>query len=212
MSVARSALRQRAAVAAGVGLRRARRRRRAAIHARQRLDALRLVAVAARSFLWKRTVCRRSSAILELDLAVGVPEEPRVAQPRRDDALGVLRDDPLVLRLGVDDGEERRLQLAVVVDHREVVLMVDQRRRQHFLRQLAGTPRSKKPATTAGNSTRSATSSSSAACSRQAARGRRACAPWPRARARSDRGARRASRIDEVLGQPRLVVVEASAP
>ena len=48
----------------------------------------------------------------------------------------LLAIDALVGRLRVHDREERRLQRAVVVDHREEVLMVNQRRRQHFLRQL----------------------------------------------------------------------------
>ena len=70
------------------------------------------------------------------DLAIGFPEEPRVAQPRRDDPLGVAGDGALVVRLGVDDGEKRVLQLAVLGFDRKVVLMVNQRRRQHFLGQL----------------------------------------------------------------------------
>jgi hypothetical protein len=69
-------------------------------------------------------------------LAIRVPEERRVAQPRRDDALGVLRDLALVGRLRVDDGEERLFQRALVVEHREVMLVMDQRGRQHFLRQF----------------------------------------------------------------------------
>ena len=69
-------------------------------------------------------------------LAIGFPEEPRVAQPRRDDPLGVARDRPLVVGLGVDDREKRVLQLSVLALDREVVLMVNQRRRQHFLGQL----------------------------------------------------------------------------
>ena len=71
-----------------------------------------------------------------MTLAVGLPEELRVAQPRGHDALGVLRDRPLVARLRVDDRQERFLQLAVVCHHREPVLVVHERRRQHFLRQL----------------------------------------------------------------------------
>ena len=75
-------------------------------------------------------------ARLERRLAIGLPEEPRVAQPRRDDALGVARDRALVVRLGVDDREKRVLQPAVLALDRKVVLMVNQRRRQHFFRQL----------------------------------------------------------------------------
>ena len=73
---------------------------------------------------------------LERRLAIGLPEEPRVAQPRRDDALGVARDGALVVGLGVDDREKRVLQLAVLGLDRKVVLMVNQRRRQHFVGQL----------------------------------------------------------------------------
>ena len=73
---------------------------------------------------------------LERRLAVGFPEEARVAQPRRDDALGVARDGALVVGLGVDDREKRVLQLAVLGLDRKVVLMMNQRRRQHFLGQL----------------------------------------------------------------------------
>ena len=72
---------------------------------------------------------------LEQRLAIAFPEEPRIAQPGGDDALGVLRDQPLVLRLGVDDGEEGFLQLAAIRHDREVVLVVHQRGREHFLRQ-----------------------------------------------------------------------------
>ena len=72
---------------------------------------------------------------LQFRLPVALPEEPRIAEPPGDDALGILRDDALVFRLGVDDGQERFLQFAVLGDHREVMLMVDERRREHFLRQ-----------------------------------------------------------------------------
>ena len=69
-------------------------------------------------------------------LPIRFPEEPRIAQPRGDDPLGVAGDGALVVRLGVDDGEKRVLQLAVLALDRKVVLMVNQRRRQHFLGQL----------------------------------------------------------------------------
>ena len=72
---------------------------------------------------------------LERVLAIGFPEELRVAQPRGDDALGVLRDHALVGRLRVDDGEERFLQLARLGHDRKPVLMMHERRRQHFFRQ-----------------------------------------------------------------------------
>ncbi len=72
-----------------------------------------------------------------------------------------------------------------------------------------GTPRSKKPATTPGNSTRSATSSSSAAWSFRWTRppSRRA---WHLELARDAIAALGVLEDDEVLGQPRLVVVEAA--
>ena len=69
-------------------------------------------------------------------LPVGLPEETRVPQPRRDDALGVARDGALGVGLGVDDGEKRVLQLSVLSLDRKVVLMMNQRRRQHLIRQL----------------------------------------------------------------------------
>ena len=75
----------------------------------------------------------RDSSVLR---AIGFPEEPRVAQPRGDDALGVARDGALVVGLGVDDREKRVLQRAVLAFDRKVVLMMNQRRRQHFVGQL----------------------------------------------------------------------------
>ena len=73
---------------------------------------------------------------LERRLAILVVEEPRVAQPRRQHALGIARDDLRLLGLHVGDREKRRLQLAVLVHHREVVLVMNHRRRQHFLGEL----------------------------------------------------------------------------
>ena len=66
------------------------------------------------SFLWNSSVPSRSMRDSSGILPVGLPEEPRVAQPRRDDALGVAGDGPLVVGLGVDDGEKRVLQRAVL--------------------------------------------------------------------------------------------------
>jgi hypothetical protein len=75
-------------------------------------------------------------ACIERYLPVRVPEESRVPQPRGQHALRVARDDLRLFRLHVDDGEERRLELAVLVDHREIVLVMNHRGRQHFLRQI----------------------------------------------------------------------------
>ena len=75
------------------------------------LDALGLVAIAAELLVEEHRV-QPLEPRLERGLAIRFPEELRIAQPRGDDALGVLRDQPLVRRLRVDDGEERFLQLA----------------------------------------------------------------------------------------------------
>ena len=75
-------------------------------------------------------------ARLERRLAIGLPEELRVAQARRQHALGVDGDGAGVVGLDVGDGEERRQQPPGVVRHREVVLVMDHRRRQHLLGQL----------------------------------------------------------------------------
>ncbi|MGC4085384.1 MAG: hypothetical protein QM736_25495 [Vicinamibacterales bacterium] len=69
-------------------------------------------------------------------LAIRFPEEARVAQASGYDALRVAGNRALVVRLGVDDGEEGVLQFAVLALDREVVLMMNQRRRQHFLGEL----------------------------------------------------------------------------
>ena len=68
--------------------------------------------------------------------AIGLPEKSGIPQPRRDDALGIPRDRPLVVRFGVDDRQKCVLQSPVVAFHRKIVLVVNQRRRQHFLREL----------------------------------------------------------------------------
>src|SRR3954465_7557945 len=68
---------------------------------------------------------QRSQALdarLERGFAIRFPEEPGVAQARDHHALGVARDGPLVVRLGVDDGKERVLQLAVLAFDRKVML------------------------------------------------------------------------------------------
>jgi len=72
---------------------------------------------------------------VERRLSILVPEEPGVAEPRRQDTFGVACDDLRLLRLHVDDGEKRRLQLAVLIHHREVVLVMNHRRGEHFVGQ-----------------------------------------------------------------------------
>ena len=74
-------------------------------------DALGLVAITA-ELLVKQQRVQPIEPRLERRLPIGFPEEPRVAQPRGHDPLGVLRDQPFVRRLRVDDREERFLQLA----------------------------------------------------------------------------------------------------
>ena len=115
--------------------------RRQACRTRQRrsiapvLDPFRLVAVASELLVELQGV-EPVEPRLQRDLAVGFPEELRVAQARRDHTLGVLRDHAFVLRLRVDDREECFLQLPVVGHDREPMLMVNERRRQHLLRKL----------------------------------------------------------------------------
>ena len=99
------------------------------------LDALRLVAIAS-ELLVERERVEALEPRFQGHLPVGVPEELRVPEPADDDALGVLRDEPLVARPRVHDGEERLLQLSALVEHRKIVLMVDERRRQYLVRQL----------------------------------------------------------------------------
>ena len=62
--------------------------------------------------LWNSTVSSRASRGSRPDLPIGVPEEPRIAQARRDDALGVGRDRAVVGRLRVRDRQKRRHQRA----------------------------------------------------------------------------------------------------
>jgi hypothetical protein len=73
---------------------------------------------------------------LEGRFAILVPEESRVTKPGRQDTLGVARDDFRLLRLHVRHGEKGGLQLAIFIDHRKVMLVVNHRRRQHLFRQL----------------------------------------------------------------------------
>ena len=101
----------------------------------QPLDPFRFLLV--RSELLVKQQRRETSDLgFERRLAIRFPEEARVAQARADDPLGVAGDGPFVVRLGVDHREERILQLPVVALHRKVMLMVDERCRQHFVRQL----------------------------------------------------------------------------
>jgi hypothetical protein len=101
----------------------------------KRLDPPRLLKVGSQ-LLVKQQRSQPFEARLERCLPVGLPEEPRVAQPRGNDALGVPCDRPLVVRLGVDHGQERILQTTVLGFDGKIVLMVDERRGQHFLRQF----------------------------------------------------------------------------
>ncbi len=98
---------------------------------RQLLDPLGLVAVAAKLLVEEHRV-QPVEARLERVRAVRLPEELRVPQPRRDDALGVLRDEALVGGLRVDDGEERFLERAGLGHDREPVLVMHEGRREHF--------------------------------------------------------------------------------
>ena len=100
---------------------------------RELLDPLGFVAIAA-DLLVEDDRVQPVEARLERVHAVRFPEEFRVAQARRDDALGVLRDDSLVGGLRVDDGEERFLDRSRVGHDGEPVLVMHQRRREHFFR------------------------------------------------------------------------------
>ena len=73
---------------------------------------------------------------LERHFPVRFPEEFRVTQPRRHDPLCVLRDDAFVLRLRVHDRKKRFLQLSIVGHDREPVLVMYQRGRQYFVREV----------------------------------------------------------------------------
>ena len=77
-----------------------------------------------------------ADARFEGALAILVVEESRVAQPRREHALGVARDDLGALRLHDTHGQERWLETPLFIHDREVVLMMNHRRRQHFFGKL----------------------------------------------------------------------------
>ena len=206
MSVVRSALASRAARRGVI-----RRRRAAERVARdpfgQFLDPLRLVAIAAELLVEDERV---------------QPIEPRLERrscdplPRRTSRRAAARVttrsaffaiSALVVRLRVDDREERFLQLAVVGHHRKVVLMMHERRRQHFVRQLEEAALEE-----AGDDARELDEvgdlvDQSAACSLSCTR-----PPSCRAWFSSSRAirSRRSDVIedDEVLRQPRPVLVE----
>ena len=101
----------------------------------QLLDPERLGAVAPEAPVEEHRVEARQER-LERRAAILVPEEARVAEARHERALEVARDDPRIDGLGVDHGQERRQQTAVVVHHREEVLVVDHGRREHVLGEL----------------------------------------------------------------------------
>ena len=101
----------------------------------QRFVSFDLLAVGA-ELLVKQNRRKPIDARLERRLAILVPEEPRVAQPRRQHALRIARDDLWLFRLRVGHGQECRLQLPFIVHHRKVMLVMNHRCRQHFLREL----------------------------------------------------------------------------
>ena len=207
MSVARSALHSRpacSACAAASGCPNASR----GDPCRERRDAIGLLAIAA-ELLVEQDRRQPIDARLERRLAVLVPEEARVAQPRRQHALGVARDDLRLLRLHVRHGEKRRLQLAVVVHHREVVLVMNHRRRQHFFGQLEELDR--ECARRRRTDTRRGRAPPAAATTAPRPVALTAAAQLARVRlelAADLRLALAAIEDDEVLEQPRLVVLE----
>jgi hypothetical protein len=100
---------------------------------RQSLDSLGLLPVRPKRPVEQQAVEFRKPG-LEPGLAIGIPEKPCVAQPRRHDTFGVGRHAAIVARLRVRHGEKRRHQRARCGHDREVVLMVNQRRRQDLRR------------------------------------------------------------------------------
>ena len=135
MPVTRSAFARRPASARVRDLAAARRSASRAMPAGQSLEPQRLQAVAAETLVEQQRA-EPIEARLERRLAIGLPEELRVAQPRRQHALGVDGDRARVVGLDVGDREERRQQPPRIVGDREVVLVMDHRRRQHFLGQV----------------------------------------------------------------------------
>ena len=100
-------------------------------------DPLGLVAIAAGGqLLMERQAMQTFEPICQRRLAIRLPEEARVAETSRHDALRVLRDHSLIGRLRVDDGEERFLERPLLVHDREVMLVMDERRGQYLMRQF----------------------------------------------------------------------------
>ena len=79
--------------------------------------------------------------VLEPLRPIRIPEEARVAEPGHEDALGVVRDAGDVVSRRVGDGQKVRQQRAAGADHREVVLVVHHRGREHLVRELQELPR-----------------------------------------------------------------------
>ncbi len=102
---------------------------------RQRRDAVGLLSIAAQ-LLVEKDGREAGDARPQRGLAVCLPEKLRITEPRGEDAFRVARDNLRLLRLRVRDRQERGLQLSFLVDDRKVMLMMNHRRRQHFLRQL----------------------------------------------------------------------------
>ena len=102
--------------------------------------ALRFGAVAPEPFVEQQRV-EPVEPVVKPVRAVGVPEEAGVAQPRHEHALGVAGDAGDVVARRVGDRQEVRQESAAGIDHREVVLVVHHRGRQHFVRELEELPR-----------------------------------------------------------------------
>jgi hypothetical protein len=74
----------------------------------------------------------------ELRPPIGLPEEQCIPQASGHHPFCVTSDGSFVVWLRVDNRQERRLELSVLAFDREVVLMMNQRRRQHFARKDVG--------------------------------------------------------------------------
>ena len=135
MSVVRSAFARRAAVPAACAVASSAPSASRAIHSASR-SIRSAFSLYDPSFLWNSSVPSRSIRDSSGTLR-SASQKNRASRSRaRDDALGVAGDGALVVGLGVDDGEKRVLQLAVLGLDRKVVLMMNQRGRQHFVGQL----------------------------------------------------------------------------